>query len=475
MPLPPMMMSPWSVLTAPGASGNQMMDAVGALSGGRAQQGAAAMGAGGSAPMETGRIDISGALGTGTKAAGGMPGAEDDDASDSGGGGDMGFSPGFMKMVKHAVQSDNEPLSSQDKGLALAQAGFGMAASGAHTFGQSLGEGAVYGIKGLQDLQKQRAQERMKRDALAQTSALREEAIARQTAADKQASIDRQAAIQQRADAALQHSQDAAAAEADRKTAAANTLAETNARHAEQAQVAYESSARARDAAFYATGSWHDLPGDADHGITGRPVAEDRPVLPMVTDPKTPPKTLQKLDEAHPKAYQTLQTFLEDSSDAITKANALSEDKRLPADSGASGVIGRNIPILSTDAKNFEVAKHSLISDLKLNALAQLKALSANGSTGLGRVTNIEFSAVGSKIADLESAQNADQLKTGLKNVADYLKQAAEHTRDGYIETYGDTYRGKKVPELPWEADKGDAKTLTPLERAEKALKDAGH
>lgn len=72
----------------------------------------------------------------------------------------------------------DEELTGEDKGLALAQAGFGMAASNSPHFGQALGEGGMYGIQALQNLRKERALNAMKNAQLESIDAYRAAQIA---------------------------------------------------------------------------------------------------------------------------------------------------------------------------------------------------------------------------------------------------------------------------------------------------------
>jgi hypothetical protein len=79
--------------------------------------------------------------------------------------GDLNFSPGFMELAKQYInaQDQDAPLTAEDKWLALARAGFGMAASDAPSFGQALGEGAMGGITQLQQVRAQRAEQAARR------------------------------------------------------------------------------------------------------------------------------------------------------------------------------------------------------------------------------------------------------------------------------------------------------------------------
>lgn len=74
----------------------------------------------------------------------------------------------FMDMVRDATAKvgDDDDLDDNDKGMALARLGFGMAASKSPHWGQALGEGGVGAIDQLQKMRSQRAEQRMR--ALAQ-------------------------------------------------------------------------------------------------------------------------------------------------------------------------------------------------------------------------------------------------------------------------------------------------------------------
>lgn len=126
-------------------------------------------------------------------------------AGDDGTGGLASMDPRLTAMIRQMMSADEAPLTREDKGFALAKAGFGMAASGATTLGQGIGQGAVYGLAGLEEAKKARAMQRMKQAALIQSGMLRsdqlklsEQAMKDRAAAAHQASVDRQDAIKQR-------------------------------------------------------------------------------------------------------------------------------------------------------------------------------------------------------------------------------------------------------------------------------------
>lgn len=105
---------------------------------------------------------------------GSVDGANDDvtdavamSSMDGGGSGVSGFSPAFVEMVRKEMGGGGGELTPEDKGLALAQMGFGIAASGSPHLGQAIGQGASYGLQTLQQLRQQRALNSMKAIGLA--------------------------------------------------------------------------------------------------------------------------------------------------------------------------------------------------------------------------------------------------------------------------------------------------------------------
>lgn len=181
-----------AMLTDPRATPQQRAAAVAQLS---------AMGGGGgpqAAPRGLGSAPVAAPAAT----IGGNPSAWLQSGADAAGGGDTeepavpgvpaggaasgdlsGWHGDFMQMIKKQLASDeggdgSGELTSEDKSLALARAGFGMAASQSPHFGVALGEGAVLGLQGLDKMKAQRATERLRRDAMLQQAGLTEERLA---------------------------------------------------------------------------------------------------------------------------------------------------------------------------------------------------------------------------------------------------------------------------------------------------------
>lgn len=146
------------------------------------------------------------------------PDASDDTDADPTGGGLGNMDPKFIAMIQKMMSAGAAP-SSEDKGLALAQAGFGMAASGSPHFGQAIGEGATYGIQALQKLRQERAVQAMRAATLGSAMQQKSDALALRKDIATQASADRQDAIEQRAAAAKDRASNMALSLADREQA----------------------------------------------------------------------------------------------------------------------------------------------------------------------------------------------------------------------------------------------------------------
>lgn len=103
----------------------------------------------------------------GGDSAGGVGGGQDMSDTftpDDGGGGLGSISPLLMALTKAQFQGigKDEPLTKEDKGLAMAQAGFAMAAGTSPHALSNIGQGALYGADALSKLKQQRALMRMK-------------------------------------------------------------------------------------------------------------------------------------------------------------------------------------------------------------------------------------------------------------------------------------------------------------------------
>lgn len=93
--------------------------------------------------------------------------------------------------------------------------------------------------------------------------------------------------------------------------------------------------------------------------------------------------------------------------------------------SGISGAIAAKwIP--GTDARDRDRLIQSLRSNLGLEAIADLKALSSTGSTGLGQVSNIELNALQSAIASLDVSMSAPAQEEALDKIFVHIDRAQQ-------------------------------------------------
>lgn len=348
-------------------------------------------------------------------------------------GGLSAMDPRMIAMIKQAMQSDDAPTS-HDKGLALAQAGFGIAASPSPHFGQALGEGALYGVNALQQLRKQRAEQSMRAAALAGSLtqgqdrlAIQKGNLARQKDADAQRVIDKAADRDLRLDIAK--------GQRDNQEAVQAGLAEQR----------YSQNDLRRRQQYQQTGQWAALPGDDTHGVGGPPDLSPFEG-PLIENPNVGAKEKQKLIVSKPTTTQAVTMSINQLGDMATKADELLQH---PGLSKATGFGGETLSKISgTDAANFAAKMHSLQADTFVNNLAAMRASSKTGGA-VGQVSDREGDRMASLQASLAQAQTKEQIESALSRIADYAKRTGGTMRDAYVQTYGE----KGAPKLPWEKD----------------------
>ena len=93
--------------------------------------------------------------------------------------------------------------------------------------------------------------------------------------------------------------------------------------------------------------------------------------------------------------------------------------------SGITGAIASQwLP--GSDARDRDRLIQSLRSNLGLEAIADLKALSSTGSTGLGQVSNIELNALQSAIASIDVSMSEKAQKQALTKIFDHIDRAQQ-------------------------------------------------
>jgi len=416
-------------------------------------------------------FDIGAAIGKGE-----APFKNEQETPDFTGGGDgtIGLPPQFIEMVRRDMQGGEGELTREDKSLALARAGFGMAASQSPHLGVAIGEGGLQGLQGLERVRQQRAMERMKRDALMQQGMLRAEELDTRKAIADQQSLDRQDSVAQRAEAARlaaeQRERDSIRDAETRRIA----LESARERGDSAAEARYTTADRLRRDQYFRTGQWNPIDGDKEHNVTGPPETDEYEG-PLVDSPSLSFKAKEKLKLEQPKAIQAAETAFNSLDRLQSAAKDLQSHRGFEWAVGTGGTTTSYIPGVQqlTGAGDFRVAMKSMKTGVFTNMLQAMRDASKTGGA-LGNVSNVEVEKMEGLLGALEQSQTEDQMRTNLQKVVDYAHEIGGIMRKGYIRTYGD----KEAPVLPWEKKDGAATdvggTNDALSRAEKALKDAG-
>ncbi len=395
-----------------------------------------------------GGMDLSSAFQTGASAAGGgADDTSDDDGSQTGGAGLGSISPLLIALTKHqmANMSEDDSPTSEDKGLALAQAGFSMAAGQSPHALSNIGAGASSGIEALQKAKQQRALQRMREAQLGQNTALREAALvdaARQKAASlalskdqKQAALDQKTASDaEKADIARQRAQDAKDAAAARAGEAADRAQALKDRQDALAEQRYVTNDRMRRDQYQKSGQWAKIAGDDEHGVSGAPT-EDTYTGPQVTDPTLPLKDRNAMRKQQPAQTQAVKTVSQALDNVITSAQDLAKHPGLSNAVGFGGETMSKIP--GTDAASFAAKLNSLKSQEFAKNIQAMRDASKTGGA-VGNVSDREGDRFENMVASLSQAQDEKQFKEGLDKLVQYSKFLKSTYVEKYKSTYGD-------------------------------------
>lgn len=335
------------------------------------------------------------------------------------------------------VTGDDTPTS-EDKALALAQAGFGMAAGDSPHALQNIGAGALGGVQALQKAKQQRALLRMREAQAAQQAALRQAALmdaAKQKAAAlKQA----EAAAREKAEIAREKlDQDRRLAEEkaeDKRIRAEEAAAAAADRAAALEETRYNSAAGQRLRDYNATGQWRELAGDKERGITGPPADEAPYSGPVINDPTVPLKERNKLKVEKPAQEQALNTI------SMTLDKTIKDATELATHPGLAGAIGFRMGqefVPGSDAASFKAKLQSLRDKQFRDALQAMRDASRTGGA-VGNVSEKEGARFEGMIASLSAAQNEEEFKIALKDIIDYTRNLRGTYLDKFEKTYGD-------------------------------------
>lgn len=368
--------------------------------------------------------------------------------------------PALIEMTRRAMLDDERPTR-EDKALALAKAGFAMAAGDSPHALQNIGRGAMIGVDALQDMRQQRALQRMRETQLQQQLVLRQAALQeQQRAAQERAGVQRDA-IRQREEAAKQQSLDRQMAiDARSEAQAASRAASAQAAEA-LAETRYNNADLRRRESYAKTGQWSSIEGDKERGISGPPEGAAPFSGPVVDDPGIGFRERQKLLVAKPKAEQAV-TTIDLALDNVTKAaNDLKNHK------GMSGAVGFRMGqefIPGTDAADFAANLDSLKSKVFAQTIQAMRDASKTGGA-VGNVSDREGARFESMLASLMQSQSEKQFKENLQAIIDYTAELKTSYKDAYRKTYGEIDRTE--PEAGSGSDGGKAGAGSGGERQE--------
>lgn len=372
---------------------------------------------------------------------------DDDDGMTAGGAGLGSVSPMLLALTKRMMPGagggDDAPLTGEDKGLALAQAGFAMAAGNSPHALQNFGEGAQAGISSLMKLRQARALQRMKESMAMGTLGLNADKLAeaqrahQATEAQKKADEDgRQARAAELAEIRRQGADAAAAARDAAKQAAAD-------RADALAEQRYQMNSSKRLQDFNSTGVWRKLPGDEDHAVDGPPADAQAFTGPQVEDPSLPLKDRNKLKVAKPQQKQALSSIDETLGMTEDKVDALLKHPGLSKAVGFGGETISKVP--GTEAADFAANLGTLKDTMFSQNIQAMRDASKTGGA-VGSVSDKEGARFENMIASLSQSQTEGQFKENLNRVKDYTKFLRGMYKQKYNETYGEESPGIKTP-----------------------------
>lgn len=126
------------------------------------------------------------------------------------------------------------------------------------------------------------------------------------------------------------------------------------------------------------------------------------------------------------KARVAAQDSVDAYTDAISTIDAMRSHPGY-ADLGTiRGDIETSVPLIRTDAKGASAALETLKSQIMINTLSKLKALSATGAAGFGALNQSEGDALRRAIANLDTAQSHADLDRAVLRVREVMQRSAQ-------------------------------------------------
>ena len=126
---------------------------------------------------------------------------------------------------------------------------------------------------------------------------------------------------------------------------------------------------------------------------------------------------------AAPKAIEAGTARLGTLNDNLAKVRELKDDVS-GLTTGLGGVLTSVIP--GSASRDFAEKKKEVESFLALDKIAELKAQSATGATGLGAVNEREFDALQKAVVNLDQAQSPKQVSEALDRIDDIMTRMSE-------------------------------------------------
>lgn len=149
-----------------------------------------------------------------------------------------------------------------------------------------------------------------------------------------------------------------------------------------------------------------------------------------------------KLDEAKEKVrtasiddYKRVETISDGYQRMADAAKRLKDSKNLSDATGFNSLIWTRP---GSDAANIEAEIESLKSQVGMQTLSAMKDLSANGASGLGNASNLEYKGLQSSLSSLDIKQSPKQFEKSLERIMEHAEKGRARLNSTFSKTYPD-------------------------------------
>lgn len=165
----------------------------------------------------------------------------------------------------------------------------------------------------------------------------------------------------------------------------------------------------------------------------------------------------RKRTTAEATDYGQVQGTLDSAMQLSQAASAIKNNPALGRVTGRWSILPDAVRTqVDPEAANVKADLDALGSKILLNTITALKALSENGSTGFGQLSNIEGEHLKNSIASLKESQTHEQMKDRLEVVIKSSNRIVDRASEVYETTHGKSpYQGLPMGTRPYR----DAKT----------------